>query len=201
MINVTFCNYVAASKQSNRLVWFFVWGLQLFIQWESERQQRQLLCSVLWIPGFAPLPRPRPPHPPRTPIILVYRIPVRPVCKRCVKCNKEPWDYAENVKQLVDHTEAWYCVQRDAGEDAGNVMESEFCQKCSEAVLLLCTLQLMCSALTPIFLYCSLLDTVPNTLHIRSARLLLLPPPLFGIFHRCCLRLSHGTADARGKTR
>lgn len=47
-----------------------------------------------------------PPPPPRTPIILMYRIPVRPVCKRCVKCNKEPWDYAENVKQLVDHSEA-----------------------------------------------------------------------------------------------
>lgn len=31
----------------------------------------------------------------------------------------------------------------------------------------------MCSALTPIFLYCSLLDTVPNTLRIQYARLLL----------------------------
>lgn len=62
-------------------------------------------CSVLWIPGSAPSLPPHP-RPPRTPIILMYRIPVRPVCKRCVKCNKEPWDYAENVKQLVDHSEA-----------------------------------------------------------------------------------------------
>lgn len=68
---------------------------------ESQKGSRGN-CSAL-SSGFLGL---HPTPPPRTLIIPVYRIPVRPVCKRCVKCNKEPWDYVENVKQLVDHAEA-----------------------------------------------------------------------------------------------
>lgn len=64
---------------------------------ESQKGSGGRRC-VLWIPGSARLSPP--------PVILVYGIPVRPVCRRCVKCNKEPRDYAENVKQLVDHSEA-----------------------------------------------------------------------------------------------
>lgn len=54
--------------------------------------------------------------------------------------------------------------------------------KCSGAVLLPCTLKVMCPALTPISLCCSLLDTVAHTLHIQYVRLLLQLLLLFCIF-------------------
>lgn len=105
--------------------------------------------------------------------------------KKCKAARRSEWGL------ILHAARCW----RGCGECNGK----RVLPKCSEAVLLLCTQQLMCSALTPIVLYCSLLDTVPNTPHVRSARQLLLcrrcAAALWRFFHRRCLRLSHRTAQ------
>ena len=81
------CNYAAWYKIFyNRLVWFFVWRLRLFIQCESQAEEATGSCSgfsvgAVFFFHFS--------------LILMHRIPARPVCA--------------GGNQLVHHLDAWYC--------------------------------------------------------------------------------------------
>lgn len=135
----------------NRLIWLFVWRLQLFIQWESEAEEATSLSSgfltALYYPGVQ--------NPSETSMQEVCEMEQRALGLRggCKAALRSCWWLS------LFAVRCWGgCRERNG---------KRVLPKCSGAVLLPCTLNVTCPGLTPTSLCCSLLDSVAHTLHIQ----------------------------------